>query len=54
MCAWRQVPLMMLHHLLAAFVVYTTPGGFGVVFSCRVLGAFRIFFIMQTTTCKSQ
>lgn len=26
MCAWRQVPLVMLHHLLAA------PGGFEVVF----------------------
>lgn len=46
---------MMLHHLLAALVVYTTPGGFGVVlFIRRVLGAFRIFFIMQTTTCKTQ
>lgn len=32
MCAWRQVPLMMLHHLLTAFVGYTAPGGFGVGF----------------------
>lgn len=44
MCAWRQVPLVMLHHLLAAFVVNTAPGGFGVAFSWRVLGAFRIYF----------
>lgn len=38
MCAWRQVPLMRLHHLLAAFVVYTAPGGFGVVFFLESFG----------------
>lgn len=44
MCAWRQVPLMVLHRLLAAFVVDTAPGGFRVVSFWRLWGHLGFFY----------
>lgn len=45
---------MMLHHLLAVFVVNTAPGGFGVVFPGEFWELLGFILIMQTTTCKTQ